>query len=190
MNRNPESCGGFDRRRFLAAGGALALAGLPSPALAGVLQERERKLGFIQVRTGEELSETYWRGGRYRFNALDRISYLLRDVPSGEVKPIDPRLIDLLYGIQETLRTDAPFLVVSGYRTPRTNRILAKRKSGVAKHSLHMEGLAVDLLLPGRPLDVLAETALAFRAGGVGYYPASHFVHLDVGPVRRWTAEG
>ena len=190
MDRKQVSCGGMARRRLLTAGGALMLAGLPSPAFAGVLEERERRLDFIQVRTGEVLSAAYWRGGRYRPAALDRISYLLRDVPSGEVRPIDPRLFDLLYGLRRTLRSDAPFLVVSGYRTPRTNRILAKRKNGVARHSLHMEGLAVDVLLPNRPLDDLAEVAWSFRAGGVGYYPASHFVHLDVGPVRRWTAEG
>lgn len=189
MDRIQESCGGMARRQLLTAGGALMLAGLPSRAFAGVLEERERRLDFIQVRTGEVLSAAYWRGGYYRPGALDRISYLLRDVPSGEVKPIDPRLIDFLCGLRRTLRSDAPFLVVSGYRTPRTNRNLARRRSGVARHSLHTEGLAVDLLLPGRPLDVLAETARSFRAGGVGYYPASHFVHLDVGPVRHWTAE-
>lgn len=167
----------------------MALTGTPITALAGVIEERERRLDFINIRTGEDLSATYWRGGRYLPEALDRISHLLRDVLSDEVKPIDPHLMDLMYGIRRTLRSDAPFAVISGYRTPRTNRLLARWKSGVARNSLHMDGMAVDLLLPGRPLGEVAETACSFRAGGVGYYPASNFVHLDVGPVRRWSAE-
>lgn len=190
VDRIRQSCGGMARRRFLQASGALAVAAMPVPALAGVLEERTRQLDFINVRTDESLSVTYWRGGRYRPKAIDQVSHLLRDVPSGEVKPIDPQLIDLLYRIHQKLGSDAPFAVISGYRTPRTNRLLAKRKSGVATHSLHMDGMAVDLLLPDRPLADVAEAAWSYRAGGVGYYPSSNFVHLDVGPVRRWTAQG
>lgn len=190
MDRKQQPCGAMARRRVLQSAAAMAILGMPGTALGGVIEERERRLDFINVRTGEALSVTYWRGGRYLPEALGEISHLLRDVPSGEVKPIDPHLIDLLFGIRITLRSDAPFAVISGYRTPRTNWLLAKRKSGVAGKSLHMNGMAVDLLLPGRALDEVAETARSFRAGGVGYYPESNFVHLDVGPVRRWTAEG
>lgn len=181
-------CEAMTRRQLLLGTGALGLTGLPGTAFAGVIEERERRLEFVNVRTGEELSVVYWRGGRYIPQGMSRISHLLRDVPTGAVKPIDPHLMDLLFGIRRVLRSDAPYSVISGYRTPRTNKLLARRKDGVAKNSFHMHGMAVDLLLPDRPLDDVAGTARSFRAGGVGYYPASHFVHLDVGPVRSWTA--
>lgn len=188
MDRRQQFCGAVTRRQMVLATGALTLCGAPATAFASVIEERERRLDCINIRTGEELSVTYWLGGSYLPDALGRISHLLRDIPTGEVKPIDPHLIDLLFAVRRSLRSAAPFAVISGYRTPRTNQMLARRRAGVARRSLHMHGQAVDLLLPGRPLEDVAATALAFRAGGVGYYPASNFVHLDVGPVRRWTA--
>ena len=181
--------GGITRRRMLLAGMALGVANTPLGALAGMLDERECRLGFNNVRTGEELEITYRVGRHYLPSALNRINYLLRDVLSGEVKPIDPRLLDLLYCVRRTLDTEDPYVVISGYRSPRSNRILARRKPGVARNSLHIDGMAVDLLLPGRDLDAVAETAKSFHAGGVGYYPRSNFVHLDVGRPRYWSVE-
>ena len=180
---------GITRRRMLLAGMAMGIANTPFGALAGMLDERECRLGFNNVRTGEELEITYRVGRHYIPAALNRIDHLLRDVLSGEVKPIDPRLLDLLYCVRRDLDTEEPYAVISGYRSPRSNRLLAKRKSGVAKKSLHIEGMAVDLLLPGRDLDAVAETAKSFHAGGVGYYPKSKFVHLDVGRPRYWSVD-
>lgn len=180
---------GITRRRMLSAGMALGIANTPLGALAGMLDEREYRLGFNNVRTGEELEITYRTGRHYLPSALNRINHLLRDVLSGEVKPIDPRLLDLLCGVRRKLDTEEPYVVISGYRSPRSNRILAQRKPGVAKHSLHIDGMAVDLLLPGRDLDAVAETAKSLHAGGVGYYPRSKFVHLDVGRPRYWSVE-
>ncbi len=181
-------CGGASRRQFLAGIVAAGVSLSPAGALAGVIEERVRRLRFVNVRIGEAIDITYWHGGRYIPEALSQISFLLRDTLSGEIKPIDPRLVDLMYGVRRMLRSDAPYAVISGYRTPRTNRLLARRKRGVATNSLHMEGMAVDLLLPGKTLRSVAETARTFRCGGVGYYPRSNFVHLDIGPVRTWTA--
>lgn len=178
---------GITRRRMLLAGMALGVANTPLGALAGMLDERQYRLGFNNVRTGEELEITYRIGRHYVPTALYHINYLLRDVRSGEVKPINPMLLDLLYGVRRTLGTEEPYAVISGYRSRRSNQMLARRKSGVAKNSLHIDGMAVDLLLPGRPLDAVAETAKSFRCGGVGYYPQSNFVHLDVGRIRSWS---
>lgn len=178
---------GVTRRQMLLAGMAFGAAGTPLGALAGMLDERECRLGFNNARTGEELEITYRIGGHYVPSALDRINHLLRDVLSGEVKPINPTLLDLMYGIRKRLDTQEPFVVISGYRSPRTNRLLARWKRGVSKNSLHLDGMAVDLLLPGRDLAAVAETAKSFRYGGVGYYPKSNFVHLDVGRVRSWS---
>ncbi len=123
---------GMTRRHLLFAGTALGIANIPIGALAGVLDERECRLGFNNIRTGEQLDITYRIGQHYVPSALSRINHLLRDVLSGEVKPIDPKLLDLLYGVRRTLRTEEPYAVISGYRSPRSNRILARRKKGVA----------------------------------------------------------
>lgn len=180
---------GITRRRMLLAGMALGVANTPLGALARIPDGRNRRLGLNNARTGEELEITYRIGQRYLPSALNRVNHLLRDVLSGEVKPIDPRLLDLLYGIRKKLGTEEPYIVISGYRSPRSNQLLARRKSGVAKKSLHIDGMAVDLLLPGRALDAVAEAAKSFHAGGVGYYPRSNFVHLDVGRPRYWSVE-
>lgn len=174
---------------MLLAGMAFGIANTPLGAFAGMLDERECRLSFNNIRTGEELEITYRVGRHYLPVALNRIDHLLRDVLSDEVKPIDPRLLDLLYCVRRKLDTEEPYAVISGYRSPRSNQILAQRKPGVAKKSLHIEGMAVDLLLPGRDLDAVAETAKSFHSGGVGYYPSSNFVHLDVGRPRYWSVE-
>jgi uncharacterized protein YcbK (DUF882 family) len=111
---------------------------------------------------------------------------LLRDFRTGDVHPIAPGLLDLVTALQARLDTNATVQVVSGYRSPKTNAALHERSDGVASHSLHMVGEAMDLRIPGVELAQLRDAALGLRRGGVGYYPASDFVHVDVGRVRRW----
>jgi uncharacterized protein YcbK (DUF882 family) len=110
----------------------------------------------------------------------------MRDWRTGEVYPIEPKLLDVLYQIGRTLETNCQFELISGYRSLKTNAMLHEFDPGVATNSLHMKGLATDVALPGRPLRTVCETALAMQMGGVGYYPESNFIHVDVGRVRRW----
>jgi uncharacterized protein YcbK (DUF882 family) len=176
------------RREFLGTGAAMLVAGIASPARASIGQSDVRSLAFDNLHTGEKLNLEYWVRGQYVPDALASINHLLRDYRNGEVHPIHPQLLDLLNVLHRQLDSSKPFEVISGYRSPATNAILHERSSGVAAHSLHMEGKAIDIRLTDRRLDDLHNTALALRAGGVGYYPALDFVHVDVGRVRRWGA--
>lgn len=174
----------FRRRDFLFAAGASLV--LPGHALAA-LGDR-RVLALDNLHTGERLNLTYWAGGSYIPDALAEVNKVLRDFRSGEVHPIAPNLLDLLALLRATLETGAAFQVISGYRSPATNAMLrgGDEHSGVASKSLHMQGMAIDVRMRGRPLSDLHNAALSLRGGGVGYYPASDFVHVDVGRVRRW----
>jgi uncharacterized protein YcbK (DUF882 family) len=121
--------------------------------------------------------------------ALSSVNTLLRDFRVNQVKPIDPELLDVLFELNGTLATAQPFHVISGYRSPQTNNMLHERggaKSGVATHSLHMEGKAIDIRVPGVQLEHLRDAAKSLKAGGVGFYPGSNFVHVDTGRVRYW----
>jgi uncharacterized protein YcbK (DUF882 family) len=169
--------------------GAVAAAQLVVPAAAlarTTVQLRPRSLKFYNLHTGESLAATYWQDGHYIPDELDRVNYILRDFRANEIKPIDPALLDLLTRIQYQLGTNQPFNVISGYRSPATNAMLHANSEGVAKHSMHIEGKAIDICVPGRTLEQLHNVALAQRSGGVGYYPKSDFVHVDTGRVRRW----
>jgi uncharacterized protein YcbK (DUF882 family) len=174
-----------NRRTFLIAGaGAAAGLILPSvPALAGL---PTRQLTFKNLHTHERLSATYWADGRYRPEACQRIDRLLRDHRTGEVAPMSRQLFDALFELQARVGSDAPFEVISGYRSPKTNARLASTHSGVARRSLHMRGMAIDIRLPGCSLKSLRAHAIKMKAGGVGYYPKSGFIHVDVGRVRYW----
>jgi len=152
----------------------------------GRSSESARSLSIYNVHTGENLNTVYWENGRYVPGALQEVDYFFRDFRANEVKPIDPGLLDLLHYIHAELETSKPFNLVSGYRSPATNAWLASRSEGVARHSMHVEGKASDINLPGRELSFLERVALALRLGGVGYYPRSGFVHVDTGRVRRW----
>lgn len=173
------------RRRVLKMATLLAAASCSAPALAAMDTER-RSLAFVHLHTGESLDTVYWRKGKYRRESLDAISQILRDHRADAARPMDLDLLDLLHQIKRELRVDEPFQVISGYRTPATNGWLRQRRNGVASRSFHMFGKAVDLRLANRSLRELHQTALKLQAGGVGYYPARGFVHLDVGPVRQW----
>jgi len=175
---------GWSRRTFLIAGG-LATASLATPALARAATDC-RSLAFSNLHTGERLKADYWVAGRYEPDALAEIDRILRDFRTGEVHPMERSLLDLLNRLHARLDSDAPFGIISGYRSPKTNAMLASASSGVAKKSLHMQGMAIDIRLADRDLTDLRQAALDLRKGGVGYYPKSDFVHVDVGRVRQW----
>jgi len=174
------------RRQFLGATGALVISGVAAPAAALVPESAPRRLGFECTHTGECIDVEYWAEGRYLPDATAAIDHVLRDFRSGEVHPIDPSLLDHLHSLRSNLDSSEPFHVISGYRSPATNDSLQSKSNGVATKSLHMRGMAIDIRLPGREIANLHRSALALKAGGVGYYPASDFVHVDVGRVRRW----
>ena len=175
------------RRGVLKAAGATAVvSALSVPAVASLMVPETRTLSLVHLHTGERLDATYWAEGAYVAEELAAIDVVLRDFRSGEVKPIDRRLLDLLHQVRRAMRSTAPFEVVSGYRSPETNAALRRTSRGVAKNSYHMRGMAIDVRLPGRGLAQLRHAALRRRAGGVGYYSGSGFIHLDVGPPRRW----
>lgn len=183
------------RRAFLGIGAAAAAGALvPSRALAAtraatIAKSPERVLSFFNTHTGERLKSVYCTGGEYHPEALRDLNYILRDFRANEVKPIDPRVFDLLHELGGTLETDQPFHIISGYRSPGTNALLRERggaTTGVASHSLHMVGEAIDIRVPGVKLDTLRNAAKSLKIGGVGYYPDLNFVHVDVGRVRYW----
>jgi len=136
--------------------------------------------------TGERIDLVYWREGRYLRGALRRLARMLRDHRTGDVHPIHPRLFDYLVALRAQVERDERFEVISGYRSPKTNRMLRAHSSGVAKHSLHMDGKAIDIRLPGVRLATLRDAAIGLRRGGVGFYPRSDFIHVDVGRPRTW----
>jgi uncharacterized protein YcbK (DUF882 family) len=176
-----------ERRRIIKRGFIGAIAGLACfSELSAKPLQRERRLGFYHLHTGEKLEVVYHDARGYVDGALAEVNHLLRDHRDGEVHVIEPSLLDLLFGLERTLAAATPFHVICGYRAPATNAALAAHSADVGKHSLHMQGKAIDIRLPGRELGELRRAALALRSGGVGYYPRSDFVHVDVGRVRYW----
>jgi uncharacterized protein YcbK (DUF882 family) len=180
----------LSRRRLLQAGGALAGAtaafGLLPRALAAPASETVRRLTLKNLHTPEVLDVAYRRGEEYVPEALAQVEVLLRDYRTGDRHTIDPRLLDYLYEVAQSAGVDPVFSVISGYRSPQTNAMLHERSSGVASHSLHMEGRAIDVRLTRVDCADLAATAMAKQRGGVGYYRQSDFVHLDTGRFRTW----
>ena len=179
----------MSRRRLLVAAG-LALAPPALRAAAGSPARTDarsaRSLAFAHTHTGERLCVTFAHGETYIPAALGALNHLLRDFRSNAEHPIDPALFDQLHALSAVTKSQAPFQIISGYRSPATNTMLRKATGGVASQSLHLTGQAIDVRLPDVPLADLREAALSLRAGGVGYYPSSDFVHVDTGRVRRW----
>jgi uncharacterized protein YcbK (DUF882 family) len=170
----------------LAALGALPLLARPArasaPGAAGA-----RSLALAHTHTRETIDIVYAVDRQYVPESLGALNLFLRDHYSGEVGTIDPQLFDLLHRVQQLLGTTRPYEIISGYRCPATNqRLRETRGGGVAQRSLHMDGRAIDVRLPGVPLAELRDAALSLRAGGVGYYASSRFVHVDTGRVRSW----
>lgn len=176
------------RRAVLVKVGTTLFATSLKPAFAAGATSGARSLDLRNIHTGEHLSIDYWVNGAYLSDALAAINKILRDFRTGDIQPIAPHLLDMLARLHGKLETSKGFEIISGYRSPATNAALHARfvESGVAVKSLHMQGMAVDIRVPGRPLILLRNAALSERAGGVGYYPQSDFVHVDVGRVRRW----
>lgn len=157
------------------------------PAVAPAAAAPEYRLKFFHLHTGERLDIVYRQGGHYLSAALDRLDRYLRDHRTGDIRHYDPRVFDLLHDLTAKLgKPNAVIDVVCGYRTPWSNEFLRTHGHGVARQSLHMQAMAIDIRLPGVRTADLRDAALALRRGGVGYYPASDFVHVDVGRVRRW----
>jgi len=177
----------WSRRRVLKVGGALAgvsAAGL----LAGTArsQEAPKRVALVSLHTDERLDIVYFRDGIYVPEALSAIETVLRDFRTGERHAIDPHLMDYLVEVAHTVGVDPAFSVISGYRSPQTNAHLREQSTGVAQHSLHMEGRAIDVRVKGVDCASLAAHAEELKRGGVGYYRASDFVHLDTGAFRTW----
>ncbi|MDT8363805.1 MAG: DUF882 domain-containing protein [Nitrosomonas sp.] len=175
------------RRQFLRAGlGACALLAFPATSASIIPQRAEKRIDMLNLHTGESVKAVYWAKGRYIPDALQSIEKVLRDHRSGEQHAIDPRLLDLMEYLRYRMGQTKPFHIISGYRSPATNAMLSTHSSGVATKSLHMQGKAIDIRLPGVPLATLKKAAISLNAGGVGYYPRSDFIHLDTGAPRYW----
>jgi len=190
----------MDRRKFLTKSGLL-LSSTPIIAstsddnfLASYIQEENnipfddymKDIHMINTHTGEEVKMVFKENGSYNPEALRELSYFLRDYRTGHAKYIDPNLLDILYSLKVKLGSDKPFYVLSGYRTKKTNELLRRTTKGVAKHSLHIQGKAIDITLPNRSTKEIARAARSLSLGGVGQYNKSHFVHVDTGKVRHW----
>jgi len=173
------------RRQFLTCMSAAVVAG-SFPTLVRATPTEIRSLAFDNLHTGERAKVDYWANGQYLPDALKEVNVILRDFRNGEIHPIDPRLLDLLSQLHATLDSSSPFEVISGYRSPRTNAMLREAGHGTAVNSLHMQGQAIDIRLTDRTLANVHTAAVGLRLGGVGFYPASDFVHVDVGRVRYW----
>jgi uncharacterized protein YcbK (DUF882 family) len=180
----------LSRRRFLGLGAAAlsipCFSRLSAFAASEPLLPPDRGLSFFNTHTGESETIEYCRSGCLISPSLEKINYILRDHRTGEMKDIDVRLLDLLNTLSRKISTDVPFHVISGYRSPRTNAALRASGGGVAENSLHLRGQAIDIRIPGFKLQDLYRAAVDLRRGGVGIYPGSDFVHVDVGPVRTW----
>ena len=190
------------RRKFLKAlayGSVLALSGcgVKTAAVRHVTQQTQapapylhspgdKTLAFEHTHTGEKLKLIYFERGKYIKDALQEIDYLLRDFRTDDIHPIDTALLDQLFDLKQTLGLNEPFHVISGYRSPFTNAQLRKHSHGVAEHSFHIQGRAIDIRVEGVSSKTIRNAALAMAQGGVGYYPRNNFVHLDSGRFRTW----
>ena len=182
---SPLNASGISRRNALAlCAGASAL--LASPGFAAAALTDRRALTFHHLHTGEKISRVYWADGRYLAEPLRDITMLCRDFRTGDVHPIDREALDVVFRIQLALETTKPVEIISAYRSPKTNAVLAARSSGVAKRSFHMQGKALDIRIPGISSARVARAAISLDEGGVGLYSRSNFVHVDTGRSRRW----
>jgi uncharacterized protein YcbK (DUF882 family) len=183
------ACGCGSRRRFL-RGLIVCLPAAAAAARAAWAADETsaaRELHLVNTHTGEVLDARYFADGAYDQQQLGELDWLLRDYRTSAVLPMDTRLFDLLHDLAQAAGREPRYEIISGYRSPATNAMLAAKSDGVSSHSLHMEGRAIDVRLVGLPALALRDLALARQAGGVGYYPVSDFVHLDTGRVRSWS---
>ena len=174
------------RRAFLTGAGLLCAEAAAAAKSAMADGGSVRSVSFVHTHTGEKLTAAYWKDGEYQPQVLQQVNHLLRDFRTNEVHTMDPALLDLLFELRTKVGSQLAFHVISAYRSPKTNAMLRRSSSGVAEHSMHMLGKAIDVRLESYPTDRLAEAARSLRRGGVGYYRASDFVHVDTGRVRYW----
>lgn len=177
------------RRGLLQAFAATAVAAAPTYSNAfGLLRGAGdiRRVQLYSGRTGEKVNTIYWIEGEYIPDALEEITYFMRDWRTNQTKVIDPRTVDIMSAAHRLMDVSEPYMLLSGYRSPQTNNMLRSKSAGVAKNSLHMRGQAADLRLASRSVGQMAKAAAACNAGGVGKYSRSNFVHMDCGDVRQW----
>lgn len=188
MTENPAK--GLTRRSALITGAAAASA-LVTPALLRAEAPFKRTLNMQSLNSGEKLNITYWADGAYDKDALKRIDWFMRDLRTGESIAMDPRLLDLLWEIDQGTRSANPLYTMSGYRSPETNAKLASQSEGVDEASFHMRGMAMDLTQDFRDPEALFNVAKKIGKGGTGFYPTNRpFVHVDVGTVDAWVWPG
>lgn len=164
---------------------AAAVAPVAAP-VSRVASQTPRWLKLHNIHTQEKLEAVYFDKGEYVPDAVQALDKVLRDYRTGDVYSMHPELFDTMAALAQKTGSKSHFQVISGYRSPKTNAMLHERSGQVAKRSLHMDGKAIDIYLEDVALDRTRAAALDLKRGGVGYYPVSNFVHLDVGPVRRW----
>ena len=178
----------FTRRNFVKISFFSIMGLLTSrPAIFAASAPKKKKvLAFYNYYTRESCHVVYNIAENYIPRSLAVINHIMRDRRTGEIKPIDTHLLDLLYNLKTRIGSDSPFFIVSGYRSQKTNNLLRRKNRSVAKNSLHLQGQAVDLYMPTCRLSKLRRAAVELKGGGVGYYPTHSFIHIDVGPVRYW----
>lgn len=159
---------------------------IPSASFASLFKDTPRELNLNNLHTGEELLTQYFDGKHYQRSEMKKINHICRDFRFNETINMDKRLFDQLMAIQKTIGSYSQIQLISGYRSPATNKMLRASSSGVAKKSMHMLGRAIDFRLQGVPLIEVKKAALSLKRGGVGYYPKSNFVHIDTGKFRSW----
>ncbi len=180
---------GITRRGLLGAFAATAITAAPTFSnAAGFLRGGGdiRRIRMFSGRTGERLDTIYWIEGEYIGEAINEVNKFMRDWRTGQAIKIDTRTIDIMAAAHRLTGASEPYMLLSGYRSPQTNAMLRSQSSGVARNSLHMRGQAADLRLSGRSVSQIAKAAASCRAGGVGRYSGSNFVHMDCGQVRTW----
>lgn len=176
-------------RLATASAGAALLSSLivPSSTETAAANGDTRTLYLYHSHTGESIQATFRVNGSYDPVVLDRLNHFLRDWRNNDVTRMDPRLFDVIWEVYRTAGvTTQPIVIVSAYRSPQTNAMLRRRSSGVAEHSQHILGHAMDTTMPGMSMERIREIGMRLQRGGVGWYPSSNFVHLDVGGVRAW----
>lgn len=180
---------GMSRRALLGVFAATAVTAAPTfSKAAGFLRGSGdvRSIAMYSGRTGESINTIYWIEGEYIKEALAEINHFWRDWRTDQVKNVDTRTIDITAAAHRLLDSNEPYMLLSGYRSPKTNAMLRARSRGVAKNSLHLKGQAADLRLKSRSVNQIYKAASACKAGGVGKYSGSNFVHMDCGTVRTW----
>ena len=173
-------------RRNILKFGLFTLGSACVPSFSFASTDSPRSLQMNNLHTGEILDTQYFDGQHYQFSELKKINYLCRDFRQNKATDMDKYLFDQLSKIQQVIGCNKQIQIISGYRSPETNKMLSKNSTGVAKKSLHMQGKAIDFRIEGVPLAEVRKAALSLKTGGVGYYPKSNFVHIDTGHFRAW----